>query len=98
MQTEIIEQIIHLPIAERVEIIERISRSVREDLRENNNDNSSLAERKAAYLRMRGAAGIEERQAIIDSLYGIAAVEGKTPPTDEEVKEDYINYLSEKYK
>ena len=41
---------------------------------------------------------IEERKAIVDSLRGIAAVEGKTPPTDEEVKEDYINYLAEKYK
>ncbi len=41
---------------------------------------------------------IEERTAIVESLYGIAAVEGKTPPTDEEAKEDYINYLSEKYK
>ncbi len=41
---------------------------------------------------------IEERTAIVESLYGIAAVEGKTPPTDKEIKEDYTNYLSEKYK
>lgn len=41
---------------------------------------------------------IEERLAIVESLRGIAAVEGKTPPTDEEVKEDYYNYLAEKYK
>jgi len=41
---------------------------------------------------------IEERKVIVDSLRGIAAVEGKTPPTDEEIKEDYTNYLSEKYK
>jgi len=41
---------------------------------------------------------IEERKAIVESLYGIAAVEGKTPPTDEEIKEDYTNYLAEKYK
>lgn len=41
---------------------------------------------------------IEERKAIVDSLRGIAAVEGKTPPTDEEIKEDYANYLVEKYK
>ena len=34
MPSDLIEQIIHLPIAERVEIIEKISRSVREDLRE----------------------------------------------------------------
>jgi hypothetical protein len=79
MQAELIEQIIHLPIAERVEIIERISRSVREDLRE---EKVSLGERKKA----------------VDKLRGIAAVEGKKPPTDEEIKEDYTNYLSEKYK
>lgn len=41
---------------------------------------------------------IEERMAIVKSLRGIAAVEGKTPPTDEEIKEDYTNYLLEKYK
>ena len=41
---------------------------------------------------------IEERMAIVESLSGIAAVEGKTPPTDEQVKEDYISYISEKYK
>ena len=40
---------------------------------------------------------IEERKKIVDNLRGIAAVEGKTPPTDEEIKEDYTNYLMEKY-
>ena len=81
MQVELIEQIIHLPIAERVEIIERISRSVREDLREKS-EKSDLKERMQAVNRLRG----------------IAAVKGKTPPTDEEIKEDYTNYLAEKYK
>ncbi|HXG83305.1 MAG TPA: hypothetical protein VNI84_04675 [Pyrinomonadaceae bacterium] len=81
MQIELIEQIIHLPIAERVEIIEKISRSVREDLREKSED-----------------ASFEERKKAVDRLRGIAAVAGKTPPTDEEIKEDYANYLAEKYK
>ena len=45
-----------------------------------------------------GELSIEERKAIIERLYGIAAVEGKTPPTDEEIREDYTNYLMEKYK
>jgi len=84
MQVELIEQIIHLPIAERVEIIERVSRSVREDLQENDKKQKELS--------------VEERMAIVERLHGIAAVEGKTPPTDEEVKEDYADYLSEKYK
>ncbi len=86
MQIELIEQIIHLPIVERIEIIERVSRSVREDLQENGNTQNEKE------------LSIEERMAIVESLSGIAAVEGKMPPTDEQVKEDYANYLSEKYK
>lgn len=81
MQTEIIEKIIHLPIAERIEIIERISRSVKEDLRENDAEKHSLAERKAAVERLRGVARTEN-----------------PPMTKEEVREDYYNYLAEKYK
>ena len=81
MQTELIEQIIHLPIAERVEIIEKISRSVREDLRENNDEQSSLEKRKAAIERLRGVAKMEN-----------------PPMTKEETREDYYNYLAEKYK
>lgn len=84
MQIELIEQIIHLPIAERVEIIERVSRSVREDLQENGRKQKEFS--------------IEERKKAVDRLRGIAAVEGKTSPTDEGVKEDYANYLAEKYK
>lgn len=49
-------------------------------------------------MKKKEKLSIEERMAIVESLRGIAAVEGKTPPTDEEVKEDYINYISEKYK
>ena len=83
MQTEIIEQILHLPIAERVEIIETLSRSVKEELRESECDENELERRKrVAHQRLRG----------------IAAVKGKTPPTDEEVKESFMNHLSEKYK
>ena len=82
MQTEIIEQIIRLPIAERMKIIEQISRSVSRDLRESKTEKSSQNARNAAYLRLRG----------------IASVEGKVPPTDEEVKEDFMSYLSEKHK
>lgn len=82
MQVELIEQIIHLPIAERVEIIERISRSVKEDLRESDDgEKSSPNQRKAAYLRLRGAAKMEN-----------------PPMTKDETREDYYNHLAEKYK
>ncbi len=81
MQTELIEQIIQLPIAERVEIIEKISRSLRKDLRENNIEKPSLEERKAAIERLRGMAETEN-----------------PPMAKEEVREEYYNYLAEKYK
>ncbi len=81
MQVELIEQIIHLPIPERIEIIERISRSLREDLRESEIVDTSLDERKAAYLRLRGALKMNN-----------------PPMTKEEVRENYYNYLAEKYK
>lgn len=86
MQIELIEQIIHLPIAERVEIIERVSRSVREDLQESGKRENDKE------------ISVEEKMKAVDRLRGIAAVEGKTPPTDEEIKEDYANYPAEKYK
>jgi hypothetical protein len=41
---------------------------------------------------------VEERLSIVNQLSGIGSVEGKTPPTDEEIREDYTNYLMEKYK
>ena len=81
MPTELIEQIIHLPIAERIEIIEKISRSVREDLRE-----SAAA-----------APTFEERKAAVERLRGIAKSENP-PMTKDEVRDDYYNYLAEKYK
>ena len=49
-------------------------------------------------LNKKEELSVEERMAIVESLRGIAAIEGKTPPTDEEIKEDYTNYLLEKYK
>lgn len=41
---------------------------------------------------------IEEKTEIVNRLRGIAAVEGKIPPTAEEVEEDYLNFILEKYK
>jgi hypothetical protein len=108
MQTELIEQIIHLPIAERVEIIERISRSVREDLRENEVEKPSLEERKAAIERLRGIAEtenppgaseslIEERLELVKSLAGSLKTEN-SPMSKAEEREIIYEQLSEKYK
>lgn len=85
MQVELIEQIIHLPIAERVEIIERISRSVREDLQENGKETG------------REEISVEERTAIVKSLAGSLKMENP-PVTKEETREMYYEHLAEKYK
>lgn len=84
-QQQIVEEFKTFPKAQKSLIIRRLLRIFEEDLEETEKQNNS-------------ELSIEERKAIVDSLRGIAAVEGKTPPTDEEIKEDYINYLSEKYK
>lgn len=86
-QQEIFREVVSLPFKEQAELVEKIGRNLKQSIAEN-------GDKKAKEKEL----SIEERKAIVDQLRGIAAVEGKTPPTDEEVKEDYINYLSEKYK
>jgi len=70
---QLIEEIRQLPLEERLELLEIISRSVR-------------AER-----RPRASSG-----SVSSRLRGIAKFDGP-PPSDEELKEDYIRYLTEKY-
>lgn len=82
MHTEIVKQINDLPVAERIEIIEKVSRRVQQDLRQR-----SLTDEEK-----------KRRTAAIERLAGIASVPGKTPPTDEEWREDRTNILTEKYK
>lgn len=87
MHTEIIKQINELPIAERVEIIEEVSRSVRRDLRSHDRADGDSDEG----LR-------EKRREAINRLRGVASIKGKIAPTDQELKDEYYNYLAEKYK
>ena len=84
-QQQIVQEFKTFPKAQKSLIIRQLLRIFEEDLEETEKQKT-------------GELSTEERKAIVESLYGIAAVEGKTPPTDEEIKEDYINYLSEKYK
>ena len=70
---QLLSEIGRLSLAERVELLEAISRSVREELRPR--------------PRPQGAVG---------RLRGIARPDGP-PPSDEELKEDYVNYLAGKY-
>jgi hypothetical protein len=86
MQTDIVKKIIHLPISDRMEIIEQLSRSVRRDLRDNETQETSKK------------AQIEKRRQAIQRLRGIAKVEGQRAPTKEEWREERADYLLEKYK
>ncbi|HEX8888569.1 MAG TPA: hypothetical protein VF779_05305 [Pyrinomonadaceae bacterium] len=70
---ELIREIMQLPLEQRMELLETISRSVREEIQPR-----------------------ERRESISSRLRGIAKFDGP-PPTDEEIKEDYIRYLTEKY-
>lgn len=86
MQMDIVKEIIHLPISDRMEIIEQLSRSVRRDLRDGDQHEVSKE------------AQIEKRRQAIQRLRGIAKVEGEPAPTKEEWREQRTDYLLEKYK
>jgi len=86
MQTDIVEKIIHLPITERVEIIEVLSRSVRLDLRELNDKSPT------------NTSSNNEKRDAIRRLRGVAKIEGQPAPDDREVRDEYHRYLDEKYK
>jgi len=70
---ELLSEIGRLPLAERVELLEAITRGVREELQ----------------------TRVPDRGGITD-LRGIAKPDGPLP-SDEELKEDYVRYLAEKY-
>ncbi len=82
-QQQIVQEFKSYPKAQKSVVIRKLLQIFEEDL-----DEAAKSDELS----------IEERMAIVESLSGFAAVEGKTPPTDEQVKEDYTNYLSEKYK
>lgn len=87
-QQEIYREAIALPYNEQAELIEKISRNLKQGIAENGNENTHEEKEPS----------IEEKREAIKRLRGIAKVEGKPAPTDEEIKEDYTNYLLEKYK
>ena len=89
---QFIEEIKQLSVAERIALIDTIMRSLRRDLATGQNAASlSVVSGNA------GATGESERKiAAIRRLRGIAKSEGE-PPSDKELREDYVNYLTEKY-
>ena len=89
-QQQFIEEIKRLSVAERLDLLEIISRSVREDLEANGGAPASdVSSPDAQDERARKLAAVRR-------LRGALKPEGE-PPSDEELKESYTNYLAEKY-
>ena len=83
-QQQLVQEFKSYPKAKKSVVVSELLRILADDLEETSQNGDELS--------------IEERVEIVRSLSGIAAVEGKTPPTDVEIREDYTNYLAEKYK
>jgi Mg/Co/Ni transporter MgtE len=121
-QKEIINTIKQLPLNERVELLEEISRSVSEELLQSDEvedaeiyDNLTQADasrivgmwRKkkaeaeewradAAPEQANESAQREQRLAAFHRLSGMLKTK-EAPPTDQELKDDYLDYLEKKY-
>ncbi len=83
-QQQVIQEFSRYPKATKSAVIRKLLRIFEEDLVDPRDDKAELSG--------------EERLAIVESLSGIATVEGKTPPTDKEWREERTTYLLEKYK
>ena len=88
---EFIEEIMRLSVADRIALIEAITRSLREDLEADgaSSNASGVSESDATDERAR-------RLDTVRRLRGALKPDGP-PPTDEEVKEIITDYLTEKY-
>jgi hypothetical protein len=83
-QQQFVQEFKSYPKAQKSIVISQLLRILADDLEETPSQDGnefSVEERKAAYLRLRGALKMEN-----------------PPMTKEEVREDYYNYLAEKYK
>ncbi|HMG75405.1 MAG TPA: hypothetical protein VK582_18045 [Pyrinomonadaceae bacterium] len=86
---EIVKEARQLPLAERKAAVEEITSSIRQEIEANGS--AITGERQA-----KGESSIEEKLAAFHRLQGLLKTDAP-PPTDEELKDDYINYLAEKY-
>ncbi|MDQ3754578.1 MAG: hypothetical protein M3371_07600 [Acidobacteriota bacterium] len=89
---QFIEEIKQLSVKDRIALIEAISRSVREEL-EPSDSASALGTSRSKSDELNTH---ERKVSATQRLHGIIKPDG-VPPTDEELKEDYTNYLMEKY-
>jgi len=91
-QQEFIEEIKRLSVGDRIALLEAITRSLREDFEANSEGAASVEATSEANIQNER----ERKLAAVHRLQGIIKFDGE-PPSDEELKEDYTNYLIEKY-
>ncbi|HZG53319.1 MAG TPA: hypothetical protein VEZ40_14405 [Pyrinomonadaceae bacterium] len=90
---QFIEEIKQLSVAERIALIEAITRTLREDLAALE-DAAFAAPTESRHTEAQEAK--QDKFSLSQRLRGILKFDGQ-PPTDEEVKEIYTDYLAEKY-
>lgn len=88
---EFIEEIKQLSIEDRIALIEAITRSLRKDL----STSSDVLVAESESLEA-GDADRERKIAAVRRLRGTLKSEGHSP-SDEDLREEYTNYLTEKY-
>lgn len=86
---ELVKEARQLPLTERKAAVEEITSSIREEIEANGSATTDGSQAK-------GETSLEEKLAAFHRLHGMLKTDAP-PPTDEELKEDYINYLAEKY-
>ncbi len=92
-QQQFLEEIKLLSVVERIALLEAIIRSLREEM-ETNSDNVAISGEESPEARVQ-----EERErkiAAVRRLRGVLKTPGR-PRSEEELKDDYTNYLIEKY-
>jgi hypothetical protein len=94
---ELIERVTRLPISQRLGLIELLTRSLRSDIPSESAGRTEGAELvNASRGQSADQPSLSERAAALTRLFG-ALSDDPRPPTDEEWKEDHINYLTRKY-
>lgn len=88
---QLIEEIRRLPIAERIALMDAISRGVQEDL-----ERDAEASRATGLSESSPTQSASTRMPLSQRLRGIVKFDG-APPNDEEMKDMIADYLTEKY-
>ncbi|HZH91453.1 MAG TPA: hypothetical protein VEX70_12650 [Pyrinomonadaceae bacterium] len=90
---QFIEEIKQLSVTERIALIEAITRSLREDLAARQ-EVVSPVQTESQRIDPQGTE--QDDLPLSQRLRGVLKFDGE-PPTDEELKEMYTDYLAEKY-